>query len=68
MSRKHRCAFGGCWRTSAQPYTDGWANLCDWGLGIPDGFYCGPHADAIEALNDSGELDYIQSAAKGAAR
>ena len=56
--RRYRCAFPGCHRsTDRYPYVVGWANLCDWGPGIPDGFYCKPHADAIEALNDSGELD-----------
>jgi hypothetical protein len=37
--------------------------LSDWGPGIERGFYCKPHADALEALCDGGELDYIQSGA-----
>jgi hypothetical protein len=57
--RRARCSFEGCWRTSAQPYTDGWVNLSGWGVGIKDGFYCRPHADAIEATG--GELKYIQN-------
>jgi hypothetical protein len=58
------CSFCGCWRTTVQPYTDGWSGLAAWGPGIPDGWYCKPHADALEALSDSGELEYIQSKAR----
>jgi hypothetical protein len=51
-----RCSFEGCWRTTWQPYTDGWAGLASWGPGIPDGFYCKQHAAAIDAADDAGEL------------
>jgi hypothetical protein len=56
-----QCAFSGCRQTTWQPYTDGWASLMGWGAGIPDGWYCKPHADAIDALDKSGELDSIQT-------
>jgi len=56
------CSFEGCWRRSTRPYPDGWSYLAAWGPGIKDGFYCQPHADALEALNISGELDHIQGA------
>jgi hypothetical protein len=45
-----KCTFRGCRARTFQPYTDGWANLSAWGPGIPDGWYCGPHADAIERV------------------
>lgn len=57
---KHHCTFGGCPKSSEQPYTDGWSNLCAWGPGIPDGFYCKPHADALEAMLMDGTLAEIQ--------
>jgi hypothetical protein len=50
MSEKIRCTWDGCWRSSKQPYADGWAHLMLWGPGVPDGFYCKPHADAIDAV------------------
>jgi hypothetical protein len=56
-----RCTFAGCHRSTFQPGIDGWAALVRWGPGIEDGWYCKPHADAIEALDESGELDRIQS-------
>src|SRR5215472_977420 len=59
--RKYRCSFEGCHRSTTQhPYLAGWANLGGWGPGIPEGFYCKPHADAIVALDESGEIEYIQ--------
>jgi len=66
MSDEQRiyCSFSGCHRSIIRrDYfvpPEGWAYLSDWGPGIKRGFYCKPHADALEALNDSGELDYIQ--------
>jgi hypothetical protein len=45
-----RCTFSGCRAKTWQPYADGWAGLASWGPGIPDGFYCRAHADAIESL------------------
>jgi hypothetical protein len=48
MSEKIRCTWDGCWRTSSLPYADGWAYLTLWGPAFKDGFYCKPHADAIE--------------------
>ena len=63
-THRYRCTFPGCHRsTSRHPYLVGWCYLACWGPGIKDGFYCGPHGDAIEAL--SGELEHIQY---GAAR
>jgi hypothetical protein len=55
-----KCTFKGCPKTTEQPFTDGWANLGDWGPGIEDGFYCRAHADALEDLLVSGELGGIQ--------
>jgi hypothetical protein len=60
-NQKIRCTWKGCWRTTWQPYTDGWAGLGGWGPGIPDGWYCKAHADAIEALDQTGELDWLMS-------
>ena len=45
-----KCTFNGCHARTFQPYTDGWASLAAWGPGILDGWYCGPHADAIERV------------------
>jgi hypothetical protein len=61
-----RCSFPGCHRSTTRMWrgTDDWPFLASWGPGIPDGFYCKPHADALEALSDSGELDHIQSGAE----
>jgi len=42
--------------TTEQPTKDGWAN-CDWGPGIPGGYYCPAHADAIEKVLEEGGLD-----------
>jgi hypothetical protein len=47
---KIRCTWDGCWRHSSRPYGDGWAYLAVWGPPIKDGFYCRPHADAIEVV------------------
>jgi hypothetical protein len=62
---KIRCSFAGCHRSiPRRSYVvppEGWVCLSGWGPGIQDGFYCKPHADAIEALNDSGELEQIQT-------
>jgi hypothetical protein len=65
-THRYRCTFPGCHRsTGRHPYLVGWCYLACWGPGIKDGFYCGPHGDAIEALSDSSELEHIQY---GAAR
>jgi hypothetical protein len=57
-----RCAFPGCHcSTNRHPYLVGWASLAKWGPGIPDGWYCGPHAAALDAMLESGELEDIQS-------
>jgi hypothetical protein len=45
-----RCAFEGCYRTSDQPFSDGWSYLSGWGPGVPDGDYCPGHVAAIEAI------------------
>jgi hypothetical protein len=58
---KTRCSWRGCCCTSVQPFTDGWAGLAGWGPGIPDGWYCNAHAAALNALEESGELDSAQS-------
>ena len=62
---KIRCSFAGCHRSiPRRPYVvppEGWACLSDWGPGIPDGFYCQSHADALDAMTESGELEYIQN-------
>jgi len=63
-TRPIRCTFAGCWRTTWQPYADGWSGLAAWGPGIENGWYCKAHADAIEALDESGELDRIQAAGR----
>jgi hypothetical protein len=55
------CTFAGCWQKTSQPFTDGWTNLGPWGPGIPEGWYCKPHAAALEALEESGELDRLIS-------
>ena len=54
MSDKTECAFEGCPETTADPDKDGWSYLADWGAGVADGYYCKPHADALEALYVSG--------------
>jgi hypothetical protein len=46
-----RCTFEGCPKTSEQPRLDGWGYLLDWGPGVPDGFYCREHREAIEAIH-----------------
>jgi hypothetical protein len=51
------CTFQGCRNTSEQPITDGWAILADWGPGIPDGYYCPAHANAIEKVDEDGGLE-----------
>ena len=58
-----RCTFHGCNATTEQPFTDGWADLCAWGPGIKDGFYCKAHADALEAMLEDGSLAEIQGSA-----
>ena len=55
--KKIRCAWDGCWRTTAHPDTDGWAYLCSWGPAVKDGYYCKAHADAIEAVEMEGGFD-----------
>jgi hypothetical protein len=62
---RHRCQFEGCLRTVEWPEVftlppEGWSWLQDWGPGVPEGMYCKPHADALEALLVSGELESIQ--------
>lgn len=61
----HRCTFEGCHRSVELPEVyrlppPGWVHLSAWGPGVPDGLYCQPHADALEALLESGELDTLQ--------
>ena len=46
----YRCSFKGCHKTAKIPRLEGWAYLANWGPGIPDGFYCGEHAAAIDAV------------------
>ena len=48
-SQPMRCAFEGCHRTSDQP-DDDFAYLAGWGPGVPDGYYCREHADALEVI------------------
>jgi hypothetical protein len=52
-----RCCWEGCWRSTTQPYKDGWSHLFSWPPPIQDGFYCQAHADAIEAVSDEGRLE-----------
>jgi hypothetical protein len=57
-----RCSFGDhnelqCRATTEQPTVDGWPYLESWGPGIPDGYYCPAHADAIERLEGADEQD-----------
>jgi len=61
----HHCTFEGCPNSVEYPETfaappPGWAHLSGWGPGIKDGMYCGPHADALETLLITGELETIQ--------
>jgi hypothetical protein len=59
-----RCAFEGCHKTTDQANglvpPKGWCFLSDWGPGIADGYYCRAHRDAIEQLEESGELEFLQ--------
>jgi hypothetical protein len=52
-----RCAFEGCRAITEQPYTDGWANLWNWGCGLKDGFYWRAHANALEQVLEKGGFD-----------
>ena len=48
------CMANGCAATSKQPGPDGWSYLgWDGEFGIENGFYCPPHAEAIESFTDS---------------
>ena len=49
--RTIRCAWDGCWRTTAHPYADEWAYLASWGPAVKDGWYCQAHADALETIH-----------------
>jgi hypothetical protein len=60
-----RCTWEGCWRTSAQPYADDWAYLCLWPRPVKDGFYCKPHADALEAVDMAGGFEDENGAMSG---
>jgi hypothetical protein len=46
-----RCEFEGCNKTSEHPRLQGWSYLTDWGPGVPDGYYCPEHKEAIEAIH-----------------
>jgi hypothetical protein len=48
--RRVACQMEGCPRA-------GWRWLQDWAPGVRDGYYCSEHAEALEALLVSGELD-----------
>ncbi len=52
----HRCTF----RSTEDPDKDGWAWI--W-ISVVDkeGFYCKPHADALDELAKSGQLDAVLS-------
>jgi hypothetical protein len=52
-----RCTFEGCYRSTESPGKDEWSYLEDWGPGVRDGFYYKPHADALEELLMSGEIE-----------
>ncbi|PWT93398.1 MAG: hypothetical protein C5B54_01915 [Acidobacteria bacterium] len=57
----YHCTFKGCKKTSEAPRAkDGWSFLAKWGPGIPDGYYCREHVEALEALLVSGELEEAQ--------
>jgi hypothetical protein len=56
-----RCCWNGCWRKTAQPFTDHWAHLSKWDHGIKDGFYCPAYAAAIEKVLEEG--GYLPAAA-----
>jgi len=43
-----KCAAKGCAATTTTPGIDRWAWIQDWGEGVPDGFYCPKHGDALE--------------------
>jgi hypothetical protein len=51
-----KCTYEGCRATSEAPATDGWRQLVDW-PGIADGWYCRPHADALEAVIQQDDED-----------
>jgi hypothetical protein len=70
---RRRCAFEGSWRTMTDPDTfaewearerEGWLYISDWGPAIQRGWYCPPHAKVLNELEESGELDHIQSKAR----
>ena len=72
MTLRH-CAFSGCAKTVDLPGVillppEGWVWLDRWGPGVPDGLYCQPHAEALEALHLSGELVEAQRPARSARR
>jgi len=62
MMDEHRiwCSFAGCGQSTSQPYADGWSELCEWGPGVKNGFYCRPHAAAVEALVEHDDLERIE--------
>jgi hypothetical protein len=58
MSNKIQCPFfNECHAATDQPTADGWAHLSSWGPGIPDGWYCSAHADAIEQVLEAGGFE-----------
>jgi hypothetical protein len=62
VGQKIRCAWDGCWRTTAHPYADDWAYLCSWPPPVKDGYYCRSHTDAIEAVDMDGGFDAPEAA------
>jgi hypothetical protein len=68
---RNYCTFSGCPKHFDAPGAimvppKGWAHLSEWGVGVRDGFYCEAHADALEAMLMSGELETLQAGAQAA--
>ena len=62
----HHCTFKGCPKKTVEFVglpPEGWTYLAGWGPGVPDGMYCQEHADALEELHLSGELEEEQQRA-----
>jgi hypothetical protein len=50
-----QCAYPGCPATTNNRLR--WAYLMDWPGGLPDGYYCPAHAEALEAVLGEGGFD-----------
>jgi hypothetical protein len=50
-----QCAYPGCPATTDNRLR--WRYLADWLGGLPDGFCCSAHSDALEAIEAEGGFD-----------